>query len=179
MVIMWETSIPLETHIAYWSSAPEKQFLTGPRLVMRHESLLDDLKPNTVYSYSVIFHDKEVFERTLRTAPDRPLFFRLVGDGDSRSSPQVHETVLEGIISSHPDIVLLTGDLVGIGENYVYWAPEFFGPARNSMHDTPVFPSLGDREYFYSGRSWLSSLFSLPNDELTLRKADLDSDGKE
>lgn len=37
--------------------------------------------------------------------------------------------------------------------------------ARSLMHDTPVFPGLGNHEYFYSGRSWFSSLFSLPHDE--------------
>ena len=62
MVIMRETSVPMESHIAYWSPAQEKQYLTGPPLVMRHETLLDDLEPNTVYSYSVILQGKEVFE---------------------------------------------------------------------------------------------------------------------
>lgn len=165
MVIMWETSVPVENHVAYWSAAQDKVYAVSPRLVMRHESLLDDLEQDTIYGYAVILDGKEVFESTFRTAPDSARSFRFVAYGDSRSNPQVHETVIEGIINSHPEIVLHTGDLVGVGENYASWAPEFFGPARNLMHDTPMFPTLGNHEYSYSGRSWFSSLLALPNNE--------------
>jgi 3',5'-cyclic AMP phosphodiesterase CpdA len=33
------------------------------------------------------------------------------------------------------------------------------------MHHTPMFPILGNHEYWNSGRSWFSSYFALPNNE--------------
>ena len=165
MVIMWETSVPVESHVAYWSAAPEKMDAVSPRLVMRHESLLDDLEPDTVYGYAVILDGKEVFESQFRTAPDSARSFRFVAYGDSRSAPAIHESIVDGIIGSHPELVLNMGDLVNVGENYAQWADQFFGPARNLMHDTPMFAILGNHEYWYSGRSWFSSLLALPNNE--------------
>ena len=165
IVIMWQTSMLMESHIGYWSHTQDRRVVASPQPVMRHEAVLGDLKPNTVYSYSVISHDENVFESTFRTAPDRARSFRFVVYGDNRSNPDVHETVVQAIIISHPEIVLHTGDMVGVGGDYESWAFEFFEPARDLMHHTPVFPILGNHEYFYSCRSWFSSLFSLPNNE--------------
>lgn len=61
--------------------------------------------------------------------------------------------------------MLWRGRISLLGENYAQWADQFFGPARNLMHDTPMFTILGNHEYWYSGRSWYSSLLALPNNE--------------
>ena len=129
----------------------------------RHETLLDALEADTVYGYAVVLDGKEVFESTFRTAPDKARSFRFAAYGDSRSNPEVYETLVEEVINSHPELVVHTGDLVGVGDRYSQWPLEFFGPARNLMHNTPMFPVLGNHEYFYSGRSWFSSLLALPS----------------
>jgi len=165
IVIMWQTAFPVESHVAFWAPGQDKRDVIGPEPVTRHELVLSDLKPNTDYSYAVLVQAQEVFASVFRTAPDRPRSFRFVAYGDSRSYPDDHEAVAQAIINSQPEIVLHTGDLVGIGDDYASWAPEFFEPTRNLMHHTPIFPILGNHEYFYSGRSWFSSFFSLPNNE--------------
>ncbi len=165
IVIMWKTDFPVESHVAYWSPAQDRKDMTGPHPMTRHELALSDLEPDTNYSYAVLVQAQELFASTFTTAPDKPRSFRFVAYGDSRSYPDNHEAVVQAIINNQPEIVLHTGDLVGVGGNYEAWTPEFFEPAYDLMHHTALFPIMGNHEYFYSGRSWFSSLFSLPNNE--------------
>ncbi len=165
MVLMWQTTLPVGSHIAYWSATQDMQYAIDPLPKTHHETCLKNLEPDTQYTYLVLSDSEEIFESTFKTAPNSEQSFRFVAYGDSRSNPAVHETVVNAIIRNHPDIVLHTGDLVGVGEKQESWWPEFFEPARSLMHHTPVFPILGNHEYFYSGRSWFSSLFALPNNE--------------
>ncbi len=165
MVIMWQTTLPVGSHVAYWSDTQEMKFAANPQLKTQHETCLNDLEPNTRYTYLILSNTEEIFESIFKTAPNTEQSFRFVVYGDSRSNPVVHETVVNAIIKNHPDIVLHTGDLVGAGENQESWWPEFFEPASHLMQHTALFPILGNHEYFYSGRSWFSSFFALPNNE--------------
>lgn len=165
IVIMWQTDFPMESHIAYWLPAQDKSYVTAPQACVRHELVLSDLQPSKDYRYAVLVQGQEVFTSAFRTAPDGPQSFRWVVYGDSRSYPVDHAAVVQAIVNNQPRIVLHTGDLVGIGDDHASWTPEFFEPAHSLLHHTPVFPIMGNHEYFYSGRSWFSSFFSLPNNE--------------
>jgi len=165
MVIMWQTTTPMGSHVVYWSDTQAMKLVTTPQPVTQHETRLEHLEPDTLYTYLVLSNTEEIFESSFRTGMDSERSFRFVVYGDSRTSPDAHRSVVQAIINNHPELVLHTGDLVGVGENRESWWPEFFEPAQDLMHHTPVFPILGNHEYFYSGRSWFSSFFSLPNNE--------------
>ena len=165
MVIMWQTAIPVESHVVYGSATQEDIEVIGPKPVTRHEVTLVDLEPDTLYGYSVKSIAEESFDSTFQTAPNSSRSFRFVVYGDSRTSPDDHRAVIRAIIHNHPELVLHTGDLVAVGEKQESYHPEFFEPAYDLMHHTPMFPILGNHEYWYSGRSWFFSFFSLPNNE--------------
>jgi len=165
MVIMWQTAIPVESRIVYGAATQEDIEVIDPKPVTRHEVTLVDLEPDTVYGYSVKSIAEESFDSTFQTAPNSSRSFRFVVYGDSRTSPDDHKAVIKAIINNHPELVLHTGDLVAVGEKEESYRPEFFEPAYDLMHHTPMFPILGNHEYWYSGRSWFSSFFSLPNNE--------------
>ncbi len=165
MVVMWQTRQPVESRVAYWSDTQEVQFVTAPKAVTEHEILVSNLEPDTLYSYLILSELDELFESQFRTAPQGERSFRFVVYGDSRTSPDGHKSVIKAIINNQPELVLHTGDLVGVGETQEAYGPEFFEPAYDLMHHTPVFPVLGNHEYWYSGRSWFSSFFSLPHNE--------------
>ena len=165
MVIMWQTAVPMESRVVYGASLQEGIVAVDEQPVTRHEVTLVDLEPDTVYWYSVKVSDQEVFDSTFQTAPDASRSFRFVVYGDSRTSPDDHRAVVRAIVKNRPELVLHTGDLVAVGERQETYGPEFFEPAYDLLHHTPVFPILGNHEYWYSGRSWFSSFFSLPNNE--------------
>ncbi|MCP4455778.1 MAG: hypothetical protein GY809_30330, partial [Planctomycetes bacterium] len=127
--------------------------------------LVSNLEPDTLYSYLILSELDELFESQFRTAPQGERSFRFVVYGDSRTSPDDHQTVINAIIDNAPELVLHTGDLVAVGENKSSYQPEFFDPAGDLLHHTPMFPILGNHEYWHSGRSWFSSFFALPNNE--------------
>jgi predicted phosphohydrolase len=165
MVIMWQTATPGGSHVAYWSDTLQMKFATAPEPVTQHEIRLENLEPDTLYTYLVLSSTEEIFESTFRTAMESERSFRFVVYGDSRTSPDDHRAVVTAIINNHPELVLHTGDLVAVGENRESWQPEFFDPAKDLMHHTPMFPILGNHEYWHSGRSWFFSFLSLPNNE--------------
>lgn len=165
IVVMWQTATAMGSHVAYWSDDQGMQLVTDPNLRTQHEIQLNSLAPDTAYQYLILSDTNDVFEGRCHTAPNQARSLRLVVYGDSRSQPDAHNSVIKAILRNEPEIVLHTGDLVNIGEKQESWVPEFFEPARELIQHTPVFPILGNHEYWHSGRSWFSSFFCLPNNE--------------
>jgi len=167
VVILWETDIATASRVdfALHTAFPFPYSVTTPSPKVIHEITLRGLLPDTLYTYTVGSGDALSQEYTFQTAPQTPRSFRFAVYGDSRSYPETHHTVVEAIIHSAPELVLHTGDLVGYGDQREAWGVEFFEPAQLLLAHTPLFPVMGNHEYWSNGRSWFSSYFSLPHNE--------------
>lgn len=165
IVIMWETNIPSTSRVEYTVAPHDPLTIEDTCKVEIHEIKLKGLRPNTVYTYRVASDAIQSSAYTFRTAPQSPRSFRFVAYGDSRSNPDDHQDVISAIIESQPTLVLHTGDLVGYGDWRSEWGTDVFEPAHTLMTHVPIFPVMGNHEYWTNGRSWFSSYFALPHNE--------------
>ena len=72
----------------------------------------------------------------------------------------VDTTLSHGIDDLHG--VIIPGDLVDNGGNYISWKNTFFTPAENLTASVPLYPSIGNHEYYNSGQVNYLKYFDLP-----------------
>ncbi len=162
IVIMWETSEPSDSRVDYGLTPEYTDWICDTSVTELHEVTLTGLQRDTRYHYRVSSARQEEAvsseDGTLDTAVAREKAFRFVVYGDTRSYPQEHAAVVEGIVASSARFVVHTGDFVARGKEYWRWQSEFFGPAAALMKDTTLFPCLGNHEqnaewYYYFFRT--------------------------
>jgi predicted phosphodiesterase len=111
-----------------------------------HKTWLDGLEPNRSYRYRVIEPEKDSAEHSFRTTPAKTKNFRFVVYGDTRSRPERHRRIVEQIIKTKPDFVVVSGDLVYDGRDYSQWSPQFFGPIKGLAESTPIYAVKGNHD---------------------------------
>jgi len=160
--VMFETDTPgLGKIICNGPWFFNKEYTTTPDIVTRepktedsspaakvciHKAWMDGLKPDRPYRYRVIEPEKDSTEHRFRTIPAKTRNFRFVVYGDTRSRPERHRRVVEQIIKTKPDFVVVTGDLVADGRNYSQWSPQFFGPIKGLAESVPIYAVKGNHD---------------------------------
>lgn len=158
ITIMWETSIPLPSRVDYGISNYD-HYVEDPTLAEIHEITITELSENTIYNYQVSSNGISSEESTFKTATTSPIF-SFLAYGDTRSNPDLHQAVINSMISNNPETFFLhTGDFVGDGNVYDKWQTEYFDPAQNLLKNTVLFSSPGNHE---GNLNWYYSFFSMP-----------------
>jgi hypothetical protein len=124
-------------------SYPEA-YPTDPRVF---QLTLTGLQPGTRYQYRVksgpVWWSEEA---TFLTAIGHSQPFTFAVYGDTRTHYRKHKEVVELINSWSPHILLHTGDLWANNDN---WAVEqFFTATQDLLNHVPLFPALGNHEYW-------------------------------
>ena len=127
----------------------------------QHAYTLKNLKPGTRYDYQVIVND-ESYHGSFYAAPDesaKKLKFMVYGD--SRSHPEIHNRVAEGIVSTYTvnkdfqTLIISSGDLVKFGAEESEWDEQFFDPAQKMIQkmlaNLPFQSCVGNHELYYKG----------------------------
>ena len=134
----------------------------GAKTVLIHKVWLEALAPGEVYSYRVgdAGAGGQVYEfRTIRREPER---VRFIVYGDSRSRPEIHRRLVKLMIEKEVDFVVHTGDLVGSGDKYEQWGPEFFEPIKGLAERVPFYIAKGNHE---GSRGTYEKLLSAPGED--------------
>ena len=150
IIVVWETDQPSQGEIAYGETEEHGSSVADSTITMGtgHAVTLTGLEPYAAYHYRVESSGAPLSEdMTFRTAagPDQTKF-TFVAFGDTRTQHQVHQAVVDRIVTLEPDFVLHTGDLVALGSTIPYWET-FFEVERELMARAPLFPALGNHEH--------------------------------
>jgi acid phosphatase type 7 len=111
-----------------------------------YEAPLTNLKPSTLYSYSVLVDGIGTLVRQFKTFGHAPRKVTFIAYGDTRSFPKIHRAVARQFGTHAPDFILHTGDLVMNGKNYGQWSREFFEPLADVIDTFPLLPAIGNHE---------------------------------
>jgi acid phosphatase type 7 len=142
--------------------------------VRNHFVPLTGLDADTEYDYQVESPEAQSSVNTFRTLPETKADgtsdpFTMVAYGDNRSNPDLHERVINQIISDGiPSLVVSSGDLVYSGRDSIRWFREFLIPADRLFSAAPVMISLGNHDLDTSTPSprslaqWWLDRFSFP-----------------
>ena len=150
IIVVWETDQPSQGEVAYGETEEHGSSVADSTITMGtgHAVTLTGLEPYAAYHYRVESSGAPLSEdMTFRTAagPDQTKF-TFVAFGDTRTQHQVHQAVVDRIVTLEPDFVLHTGDLVALGSIIPYWET-FFEVERELMARAPLFPALGNHEH--------------------------------
>jgi predicted phosphodiesterase len=86
-------------------------------------------------------------KNSFRLAPTAEEKYLLAVYGDTRSIPEDHEKIVDRMVAENPDLVFNLGDLVGHGDEYETWDPQFFAPLEPLMKTVPLFAVPGNHEH--------------------------------
>ena len=147
ITIVWETDVPSPGSVEYGETDRYGLRQDDAATAQIHAVTLSGLKPYTTYAYRVTNVNVPLSHgNTFRTAagPDQANF-NFVVFGDTRSNPEVHQSVVNRIIQMKPDFALHVGDLVGDGSLPAEWET-FFQVEEPLMANVPLYPVLGNHE---------------------------------
>ncbi|MFC2173391.1 metallophosphoesterase [Acidobacteriota bacterium] len=164
VTVMWETKKASDSTVEYGIDPSLGLVKSVPEQVLVHEVSLGNLQSSATYYYRIRSGKSISPINIFTTAPDPASeeLVRVVAYGDSRSHPEIHKSVVNGIMDAYPDLVLHVGDYVLNGTLYEEWGVQFFDPAADLMVNTPIFTTLGNHEY---NSHWYYDFFALPGGE--------------
>ena len=186
LYLLWETD---NSGISYidWGNSPfsltqtfTSTSISGSGNSRIHTVFVTGLSPDTKYYYQVRTGTGQTsLVYPIRTIPSKnsEKSSRLVAISDMQrdgGNPNKFEEIVEqGIVpvlqnqgsGDLPDLVnalLIPGDLVATGGIYSEWADFFFTQADSLSPYTPIYPVLGNHEYFLGGEANFKKYFHLP-----------------
>lgn len=176
ITIRWETDIDSPSEVAYGNSAHYGRSGSGRTCTIQaptnngtlpvpdafqHEVVISGLIPSNEYHYqvtSVTLPSEASIFTTAATTSDP---FRFAVYGDNRTNHDDHQAVVEAIITTKPDFVVNTGDLLEEGGRLYDW-DKFFEIEQILLKSYPLFPCFGNHEGRGGGEYLFQGYFSLP-----------------
>lgn len=179
--IMWTTT---ESGVGWAEYSPDTSFSRTSALVFprefqpsqtgqvfpyyQYEVEMTGLAPGTRYFYRVVV-DNEVlasgedyFVRTPGTGP-----FRFLAFGDSGfGSPGQRDVAALMIAESGVSLAIHTGDIAYPRGTFFEFQSFYFFPYQNMMRRIPIFPSLGNHEYYTPGAVPAIAGHSVPKEDI-------------
>ena len=151
-----------------WSTLEGESYLANPngktdtlRQYQQHQMILPRLQASTTYQYDVLGSGEPAGLGSFTTFPKGLAPFSFVTLGDTRSRHDIHQKIVNQVISKNPMFVINTGDLVSNGDNIQDWE-KFFEINHQLMHRVPYFPVLGNHE---NNSDFYFDFFNLPGNE--------------
>ena len=169
VVIAWRTDIPANSLIYYdfspWADPSQYRFSVSDDVqTTEHALTLTGLFSNTTYYYcvesdGVILASGESFH-TARTTSNQRFRFAVISDNHSgrESTAELAERLQEAELA----LLIVAGDLVfahgGPGE-----LDKFFNYFEEIIKNIPVFPCLGNHDWYEDNAEWYLKEFYLPH----------------
>jgi hypothetical protein len=102
-------------------------------------------------------------ERVFHTAPRPGDVVRFAVYGDTRGGHEVHQRIVDSLLTEAPDFVVVTGDMVLRGSDEGAWQ-RFFQIAGELMARIPFYPAAGNHDLGRAGdeQRRMGDIFALP-----------------
>jgi predicted phosphodiesterase len=160
-VIMWDTSIPVNSEVEYGLTKEETESIVDSLKTTKHEIKLDRLKQETVYYYRIKTGKLTGEWHSFKTAVKENTPFTFLAYGDTQLNFLRHNELTEQFIKHDFDFLINCGDVVQRGPRSD-WDVEFFEPLKNILTNKPIYAAIGNHELnsenFYKN-------FANPNEE--------------
>ncbi|MBI4508840.1 MAG: metallophosphoesterase [Deltaproteobacteria bacterium] len=143
--IVFETDLATTAEVHFRTSAGQAGSVASRERGTRHVVAISGVPADTQVTYQVVTPDDRSPEWSFHTAPPKGDVVRFVVYGDVRSGHDVHEQVVESILTDAPDFVVGTGDMVYRGTDDADWQ-RFFDIAGDLLGRIPVYPAAGNHD---------------------------------
>lgn len=121
-----------------------------------HAATLDNLEPNTSYTYEVGCGDEQI-RGSFKTAPESGTSFTFCLIGDTQSYHEGLQPLLDAMAEEKSDFTLHVGDITDRGNLWGEWKASFFDPGNGYLRDRVFWPVYGNHD----GGPYFPALFEL------------------
>jgi len=146
IVVKWRTLEETDGTVVYGEGDALDMESSHEGSATIHEVQLENLKPDTRYSYKVISGAVESSVHHLYTAVKENQGFRFTVWGDNQNGPDTFRQILSAMAGQGPHFFLGVGDLVQEGKDEPLWKEQLFDPGRKFFHELPFFTAIGNHE---------------------------------
>lgn len=142
--------------------------ITEPAAQERHALTVAGLQPATRYIYQVgnAHTLSQTFDFRSPPSGNAPIRFAVLADPqfDHKADPKGIVQLLQQVMETEPDFILIAGDLVergGADEDWaLFWQTICSDQARLLAQRTPIYPCLGNHEYWFGSKGGYEQPFS-------------------
>lgn len=111
-----------------------------------HRIKLENLKPETKYTYFALQGNDTSSKSVFTTFPDKIKNFRFGVKGDNRSNPKIHSKTTDLLSEKSPLLLIYTGDIC-YDSKYKTWKDEFFTDSElRLISEVPFYNAVGNHE---------------------------------
>jgi len=168
VIIRWQTTTPVRGRVVVTENKDTVFDRVNPDPVTQHRIVIDGLKPDTSYAYRVGTNDflGRMFRFKTAPGPDATIRFVVMADPqfDVGSGAKEYTPLLRQIQKADPDLLLIAGDLVERGGSdadwALFWKTMTDGANGHLAQNIPIYPCLGNHEYYYGGRQGYQQPYS-------------------
>jgi 3',5'-cyclic AMP phosphodiesterase CpdA len=168
VIIRWQTTTPVRGRLVVTESKDTVFDRVNPDPATQHRVVIDGLKPDTSYAYRVGTNDflGRMFRFKTAPGPDATIRFVVMADPqfDASSGAKEYTPLLRQIQKADPDLLLIAGDLVERGGSdadwALFWKTMTDGDNGHLAQNIPIYPCLGNHEYYYGGRQGYQQPYS-------------------
>ena len=161
MTIVWETNLPCSGAVLYGKTPSYGNKKPSLKAALRHEVILDNLDPDSLYHYRVEAGDRFTRDYSFKPFPADRKSYKFIVYGDSRWGHWHHQSVIKAMKAYPSDFLVHTGDYVTVGTSRGQW-DNFFFVTRPLAARIPFFPVVGNHEYVAGKCSIFKSVFHPP-----------------
>jgi len=161
MAVVWETSFPSQGALLYGETKKYTKKIPSSKIAARHKVILQNLDPGKEYHYRIEAGSRFSRDYAFRPFPANEKNYTFLLYGDTRYNHPAHQGVVEEMKKYDADFILHTGDMVTHGSSLNEW-DIFFFIIRPIAARIPLFPVIGNHEYWKGGSGIYKSIFFLP-----------------
>jgi|GEM_PF-1169001 len=162
IIVMWHTLESYDGTVLYGVGDELDQSVSQDGASTIHEIKLENLEPDTRYSYKVRSAHKTSDVHHFHTAPGAEQGFNIVMWGDSQDNPHIFAKLVDHMVTMNPHFALGMGDHVSEGGEWPQWKERLFDPARAMLHEVGFYAAIGN--HARNHQNWYD-LMSFPHPE--------------
>jgi len=156
-LVLEQESVPEVVDVSWFTVIP-----LAPVPGFVHTTVLKGLEPGQRYSYQVQMGNRVLRTAEFMTIPLADMPFRIGLVGDNRTIDIDHQSVVDALALTSPDVVVNTGDMTGGGMVQEYW-DAFFAIEGELLSNAPLLPVYGNHEHNL-GEAYYAGFFRVSND---------------
>ena len=169
IIISFKTALPTNTSVYYSTNKKDYVEVNSSEMTTHHFITLKNLDEGTKYFYKLDIDNYEISNKnyyfSTNNLEDEEINFVVFGDIGTEEGKQNYTALAISNLKNKPDLILITGDVIYPDGSSQYYDNHLFNYFKNIFMNTPVYPALGNHDWYTDPKSNFEKEWFLPGNE--------------